>query len=184
MRVIQLSILLFAVAATAVHTELVQAGTILLERQAPGTPQFQCHSDCGMFESTLPLPRTLFTCSHLPLKGNALAGGRNPAHCDNATWTGLYEACLGCALTFDIWKHYGQGLTGAASACSLTPTPLPSGVASSSSGSSPSSTGTSVTTTNESTASITSAPTTPSESAAPAGATSVCYPPMIFMVVN
>ncbi|KAK4464787.1 hypothetical protein QBC42DRAFT_284111 [Cladorrhinum samala] len=150
MRVIQLSILLFAVAATAVHTELVQAGTILLERQAPGTPQFQCHSDCG----------------------NALAGGRNPAHCDNATWTGLYEACLGCALTFDIWKHYGQGLTGAASACSLTPTPLPSGVASSSSGSSPSSTGTSVTTTNESTASITSAPTTPSESAAPAGATS------------
>ncbi|KAH6850631.1 hypothetical protein B0I37DRAFT_372041 [Chaetomium sp. MPI-CAGE-AT-0009] len=78
---------------------------LILSRQAPGTPQFECHSNCG----------------------NALAGGRNPAHCDNATWTGYYEACLGCALNFDIWRIYGNGVSSAASACGLSPTPSPSG---------------------------------------------------------
>ncbi|KAK3297353.1 uncharacterized protein B0H64DRAFT_123173 [Chaetomium fimeti] len=78
---------------------------LILSRQAPGTPQFECHSNCG----------------------NALAGGRDPAHCDNATWTGYYEACLGCALDFDIWRIYGNGVSSAASACGLSATPSPSG---------------------------------------------------------
>jgi hypothetical protein len=74
---------------------------LILSRQAPGTPQFECHSNCG----------------------NALAGGRDPAHCTNATWTGYYEACLDCALGFDIWRIYGTGVSSAASACGLSATP-------------------------------------------------------------
>lgn len=59
--------------------------------------------------------------------GNALAGGRNPAHCTNSTWVEYYEACLDCALDFDIWKLYGNGVSGAASSCGLSATPSPSG---------------------------------------------------------
>ncbi|KAK4189126.1 hypothetical protein QBC35DRAFT_462299 [Podospora australis] len=101
---------LAAVGVEAVVTEDIVAVDRLVEaRQAPGTPQFECHSDCG----------------------NALAGSRIANHCDNSTWVGLYEDCLDCALQFNIWRHYGNGLGNAGSACGLAATPRPSGVASS-----------------------------------------------------
>ncbi|KAK5654908.1 hypothetical protein OQA88_6664 [Cercophora sp. LCS_1] len=99
----RLSFLLTALAAVAVQATAEGDNLALLQRQAPGTPKYECHSNCG----------------------NALAGGRLAGHCDNSTWTGLYEACLDCALEFDIWQHYSNGLTTAASACGLTPTPDP-----------------------------------------------------------
>ncbi|KAK0752370.1 hypothetical protein B0T18DRAFT_404679 [Schizothecium vesticola] len=77
----------------------------LLARQAPGTPQFDCHSNCG----------------------NVIAGARVTGHCTNETWIASYDACIGCAQEFDIWKHYGNGVTAAAKPCNLAPTPSPSG---------------------------------------------------------
>ncbi|KAK0652444.1 hypothetical protein B0T16DRAFT_101774 [Cercophora newfieldiana] len=110
------SVYALLLAAASLVSASPDATTDLLARQAPGTPQFECHSDCG----------------------NAIAGGRLEGHCTNATWTGFYEECLGCALEFDIWKHYGNGLTGAAAQCGLTPTPSPAPAATSGSAAAPS----------------------------------------------
>ncbi|SPQ21536.1 ddb02977-591a-4e59-b80e-010ec0dfe913 [Thermothielavioides terrestris] len=102
------SVLFAAFAALAVHAAQPQANAELaqiLGRQAPGTPEYECHSNCG----------------------NAILAGRDSNHCSNATWVGYYEACLQCALQYDIWKYYGDGVTSAASACGLNPTPSPSG---------------------------------------------------------
>ncbi|KAK4167969.1 hypothetical protein QBC43DRAFT_310547 [Cladorrhinum sp. PSN259] len=154
MRVLTYSPLIFALAVTAIQDALLEDNAIILARQAPGTPQFQCHYDCG----------------------NAVAGGRNPTHCDNTTWIDLYEACLSCALSFDIWKLYGTGVGNAASACSLTASPLSSGGASRTTGESAvPTTGTSSAAPTESTStgpSTTPAPITGTEAPAPAETTS------------
>ncbi|KAK3359659.1 hypothetical protein B0T25DRAFT_533531 [Lasiosphaeria hispida] len=108
-RVSVLLALLAAVVVQAIVPEVDYASpAALVHRQAPGTPQYACHESCG----------------------NALAAGRAEGHCENSTWVGYYEACLDCALDFDIWKYYEKGVTAAASPCSLTPTPSPSGPAS------------------------------------------------------
>ncbi|RKU46371.1 hypothetical protein DL546_003350 [Coniochaeta pulveracea] len=78
---------------------------ILLSRQAPGTPAYDCHYNCG----------------------TAITLGKDGAHCTNTTWQNLYQECLECALDFDIWKYYGGSLTGFASACGLSTIPSPSG---------------------------------------------------------
>ncbi|KAK3308527.1 uncharacterized protein B0T15DRAFT_524618 [Chaetomium strumarium] len=83
----------------------------LMSRQAPGTPAYDCHFNCG----------------------STISGGRVENHCDNSTWVELYEACLDCALDFDIWQYYSNGVTSAARACGLSPTPSPSGDSGSSS---------------------------------------------------
>ncbi|KAK3995010.1 hypothetical protein QBC44DRAFT_366887 [Cladorrhinum sp. PSN332] len=154
MRVVSSLSLIVALAATAIQGSLLEDNALILARQAPGTPQFQCHSDCG----------------------SAIAGGRLPAHCDNSTWVGLYEACLSCAQSFDIWKLYGQGVGKAATACSLTASPSPSGAASAAaSGSAALTTETSsaaITETPASTPATTSPPTSETESPAPAETTS------------
>jgi hypothetical protein len=99
--------LCFALSAITANATLLQDSeyALILSRQAPGTPQYECHSNCG----------------------NALAGGRIPNHCDNSTWVGYYEACLDCALDFNIWRIYGSGVSSAAEDCGLSPTPSPSG---------------------------------------------------------
>ncbi|KAK4114590.1 hypothetical protein N656DRAFT_766780 [Canariomyces notabilis] len=105
---LRLLILTAGLAAAAVHVALHDSDStleLLLRRQAPGTPQYACHENCG----------------------NTIAFGRNPNHCDNSTWTAAYEACLECALEFDIWRFYSNGVTNAAQACGLSPTPSPSG---------------------------------------------------------
>ncbi|KAK4176256.1 hypothetical protein QBC36DRAFT_301281 [Triangularia setosa] len=105
MRGLQFSVLLSAFAATAVQATITPQDNVdvaaLLARQAPGTPQFECHSDCG----------------------SALGGSRSGRHCDNSTWLELFEDCLGCANQFNIWRHYGNGLTAAAEACGLPAVP-------------------------------------------------------------
>ncbi|KAK4239394.1 hypothetical protein C8A03DRAFT_32566 [Achaetomium macrosporum] len=119
MRSLGLTVVFAALAAFApVNAALADDGLdfhrALMSRQAPGTPAYDCHFNCG----------------------NTISGGRMANHCDNSTWIGLYEACLDCALDFDIWQYYGNGVTNAARACGLSPTPSPSG----DSASSPSST--------------------------------------------
>ncbi|KAK4226544.1 hypothetical protein QBC38DRAFT_366330 [Podospora fimiseda] len=108
MRAFTVYFLLSALTAVAVQASVDEEYSIILERQAPGTPKFQCHSDCG----------------------NIIAGGRLAGHCNNSTWIDLYESCLRCASTFDIWSHYSSSIGNAAAACSFTPSPLPSGGAS------------------------------------------------------
>ncbi|KAK0727792.1 hypothetical protein B0T26DRAFT_672414 [Lasiosphaeria miniovina] len=94
-----------AVQATALPDDHSDVHGLILERQAPGTPQYNCHADCGA----------------------ASAGRRDPAHCSNSTWTAAYDDCLECALDFNIWTIYGGGVSSAASSCGLSPTPSPSG---------------------------------------------------------
>ncbi|KAM0508823.1 hypothetical protein ACHAQF_005107 [Verticillium nonalfalfae] len=74
-------------------------------RQAPGTPRFQCHEDCG---TTISLSRV-------------------EGYCTNAEWRGRYDACMICANTEGIWQFYRNAITPAAAACGLTAEPSPSG---------------------------------------------------------
>ncbi|KAK1764419.1 hypothetical protein QBC33DRAFT_622084 [Phialemonium atrogriseum] len=77
----------------------------LQARQAPGTPEYQCHSDCGY----------------------AILGADDAGYCTNSTWLGLLDDCLECANKFNIWRYYGNGVTGAAKGCGLDAVPSPSG---------------------------------------------------------
>ena len=63
----------------------------------------ECHADCGytIIEASL------------------------PDHCTNSTWTDLLEDCLDCALEYDIWKDYKDGVSEAAKGCGLNATPEP-----------------------------------------------------------
>ncbi|OIW29735.1 hypothetical protein CONLIGDRAFT_631812 [Coniochaeta ligniaria NRRL 30616] len=97
-----LLLLVGGVAATAVPSD-AHFGT-LLARQAPGTPAYDCHFNCG----------------------STISGGRIEGHCDNATWIGYYHECLECADEFNIWQYYGNGVTAAAATCDLTAEPSPS----------------------------------------------------------
>lgn len=93
------------------------------------THPFWIHVFCGLFLKPQKENEETFTYSPLTPSpsGNALAGGRIPNHCDNSTWVGYYEACLDCALDFNIWRIYGNGVSSAAEDCGLSPTPSPSG---------------------------------------------------------
>ncbi|KAL5391430.1 hypothetical protein DPSP01_001298 [Paraphaeosphaeria sporulosa] len=71
----------------------------LLKRQAPGSPEFACHDNCG----------TAITVS------KASSG-----YCTDDVFLYDYENCLQCAGpdNVDIWKYYGGSLTTAAGKCS------------------------------------------------------------------
>lgn len=61
----------------------------------------------------------------LTLSGFALRGSSEDGFCDDSEWLELFNGCLDCALEFDIWRHYGNGLTPAAESCGLDATPKP-----------------------------------------------------------
>ncbi|GKT51216.1 uncharacterized protein ColSpa_11397 [Colletotrichum spaethianum] len=77
------------------------------KRQEPGTPQYQCHEDCGLL----------------------ITLGRQDGYCDSSEWTERYGRCMTCANEYSIWRYYSSGVTSAASKCGLTPVPSPSGAA-------------------------------------------------------
>ncbi|KAF7551911.1 hypothetical protein G7Z17_g4666 [Cylindrodendrum hubeiense] len=77
----------------------------LHRRQAPGTPAYACHENCGLL----------------------ITLGREEGFCDNAEWNERYGKCMICANTFEIWVYYKNGVTSAAEQCDLSPTPSPSG---------------------------------------------------------
>ncbi|CAH0018642.1 unnamed protein product [Clonostachys rhizophaga] len=82
------------------------------KRQEPGTPRYECHANCG---TALQLSRA------------------SDFSCDNSDFTRQFNACLDCALEFDIWQYYGNGLKAAATKCGLDATPKPTGSTGSSS---------------------------------------------------
>ncbi|RYP43360.1 hypothetical protein DL768_009954 [Monosporascus sp. mg162] len=43
--------------------------------------------------------------------------------CGNSTWTDLLDDCLDCALEYDIWNDYRDGVTQVAGACDLPAVP-------------------------------------------------------------
>ncbi|KAF2441072.1 hypothetical protein P171DRAFT_475517 [Karstenula rhodostoma CBS 690.94] len=71
----------------------------LLKRQAPGSPAYACHDNCG----------TAITV--------AKAGGD---YCTDEVFLYDYKNCLQCAGpdNVDIWKYYGRSLATAAGECS------------------------------------------------------------------
>ncbi|KAM7187501.1 hypothetical protein V8F20_010950 [Naviculisporaceae sp. PSN 640] len=82
---------------------ILTAHAVTPQRQAPGSPKFDCHSDCG----------------------STIAGARVEGHCSNSTWIDLYGDCLDCAVEQNIWSMYGRSVGAAGQACGLSTTPEP-----------------------------------------------------------
>ncbi|KAL4968313.1 uncharacterized protein BDV14DRAFT_152740 [Aspergillus stella-maris] len=74
----------------------------LQKRQAPGTPQYDCHANCG----------GIITLS------------RSDGYCDTDEFTTKLSDCLDCALEYDIWKWYGNSVSKAADECGVDATPV------------------------------------------------------------
>merc|ERR1711964_496746 len=72
----------------------------LEKRQAPGTPQYECHADCG----------------------GVITIARTPEYCESSNFTSSLEACLECAEEYDIWRYYGESVSAAAESCGLEAT--------------------------------------------------------------
>ncbi|ATY62818.1 hypothetical protein A9K55_007804 [Cordyceps militaris] len=75
----------------------------LNKRQVTG-PAYECHANCGY----------------------AIQDAKD-GYCTDTRWQGLLSSCLDCALTYDIWKWYGEKVGAAAKTCGLDATPKPSG---------------------------------------------------------
>ncbi|KAL0939972.1 uncharacterized protein CTRU02_206582 [Colletotrichum truncatum] len=71
-------------------------------RQVTSGPKYECHEDCGY----------------------AILDAKTEGYCTNQTWTDLFEGCLECALEFNIWQYYSNGVTAAAKKCNLDATPV------------------------------------------------------------
>ncbi|KAL4883409.1 hypothetical protein BJY04DRAFT_216233 [Aspergillus karnatakaensis] len=74
----------------------------LHKRQAPGTPQYECHANCG----------------------GIITASRTEGYCDSSDFESLLSACLDCALEYDIWRYYGNSVSAAAEECGLDATPV------------------------------------------------------------
>ena len=76
----------------------------LLKRQAPGTPSYNCHDNCGQ----------------------AITLSRRPDPCKNEAFKANYNNCLQCAGpdNYNIWRMYGNTLSTAGSNCGFSTTPL------------------------------------------------------------
>ncbi|KAF3284097.1 hypothetical protein TWF970_011319 [Orbilia oligospora] len=76
----------------------------LLKRQAPGTPAYNCHDNCGQ----------------------AITASRRDNHCDDNVFNNNYANCLQCSGpdNYNIWRYYGFSLGAAGGECGLSTTPL------------------------------------------------------------
>ncbi|KAF1738971.1 hypothetical protein CRV24_000901 [Beauveria bassiana] len=90
------------------------ASVPLSKRQTSG-PAYECHANCGY----------------------AIQDSAKEGYCSDARWKSLLSNCLDCALTYDIWKHYGTKVGAAAEKCGFESTPKPSGGAGSAAPSEP-----------------------------------------------
>ncbi|RYO92367.1 hypothetical protein DL766_000335 [Monosporascus sp. MC13-8B] len=75
--------------------------SVVLESRQMSEDARECHADCGYF----------------------IVDSSLPDQCGNSTWTDLLDDCLDCALEYDIWSVYGDGVTQAAGACDLPAVP-------------------------------------------------------------
>ncbi|TPX12523.1 uncharacterized protein E0L32_000700 [Thyridium curvatum] len=107
-----------ALASTvAANPELPEVFHQMLARQAPGSAEYQCHSDCGY----------------------TIINSRTPGYCDSAEWKDLLNKCLACANTYNMWKDYGNGVGAAAKGCGINAVPGGGNSGSSSSAAAPTS---------------------------------------------
>ncbi|KAK6368068.1 uncharacterized protein PV06_09631 [Exophiala oligosperma] len=90
----------------------------LHRRQAPGTPEYDCHADCGA----------------------VIVDGRTQGYCNSTNFTTSLNDCLDCALQFNIWQYYGNSVAQAAQGCGLDATPVPANATSAANGTSSSTT--------------------------------------------
>ncbi|KAF2747389.1 hypothetical protein M011DRAFT_58472 [Sporormia fimetaria CBS 119925] len=102
-----LFVLLAAVAtatATSISASEEQLYASLLKRQAPGTPKYTCHEQCG-------------TPISIAKDGGDVCGSN--------AFVEAYNYCLSCAgpENFDIWKYYGRSLGAIAEACGFETNP-------------------------------------------------------------
>ncbi|KAL4871118.1 hypothetical protein BDV12DRAFT_194764 [Aspergillus spectabilis] len=74
----------------------------LHKRQQPGTPQYECHANCG----------------------DIITASRTEGYCDSSDFESLLSACLDCALVYDVWRYYGNSVSAAAEECGLDATPI------------------------------------------------------------
>ncbi|KAH3986371.1 hypothetical protein HBI44_076810 [Parastagonospora nodorum] len=94
---------LIALASASIHPEDIKFAA-LLKRQAPGTPSYNCHDNCG----------------------TAISLSRQPNKCDNDAFKTNYKNCLQCAGpdNYNIWRMYGNTLGTAGASCGLSTEPL------------------------------------------------------------
>jgi hypothetical protein len=110
---------LITLASASVHPEDVKFAA-LLKRQAPGTPSYNCHDNCGwsfdMFVQALTDQ----------MIGTAISLSRQPNKCDNDAFKTNYKNCLQCAGpdNYNIWRMYGNTLGAAGASCGLSTEPL------------------------------------------------------------
>ncbi|KAH3916201.1 hypothetical protein HBI56_036680 [Parastagonospora nodorum] len=94
---------LIALASASIHPEDIKFAA-LLKRQAPGTPSYNCHDNCG----------------------TAISLSRQPNKCENDAFKTNYKNCLQCAGpdNYNIWRMYGNTLSTAGASCGLSTEPL------------------------------------------------------------
>ncbi|RHZ45932.1 uncharacterized protein CDV56_102145 [Aspergillus thermomutatus] len=66
----------------------------LHRRQDPGTPEYDCHANCG----------------------GVIVASRSDGYCSSDTFKSELKDCLGCALKYNIWQYYGDSVSKAATA--------------------------------------------------------------------
>ncbi|KAJ4165656.1 hypothetical protein LMH87_007280 [Akanthomyces muscarius] len=76
------------------------AAVPLSKRQTSG-PAYNCHANCGY----------------------AIQDSAKDGYCEDSKWKDLLSGCLDCAMTYDIWKYYGDKVGAAAKKCGLDATP-------------------------------------------------------------
>ncbi|GME34460.1 hypothetical protein N7487_012131 [Neofusicoccum parvum] len=69
----------------------------LHKRQEPGTPAYECHANCG----------------------GVITLSRTDGFCDTSDFTTKFNACMACAVEYDIWQYYGSSVTRAANTCGV-----------------------------------------------------------------
>ena len=98
---------------------------MLLKRQAPGTPEYNCHDNCG--KPSIPPFRPLFwlvrrLTTLLFRAGQAVIQTRESDNlCTNEDFISNYQNCLQCAGpdNYDIWRLYGETLADVGEWCGM-----------------------------------------------------------------
>jgi hypothetical protein len=91
-----------AIASSAILLPRELHQFVPIEARQVSPEQYECHSDCG----------------------NSILNS-NGDYCNDPAWIAGFEDCLACANDFNIWRHYGDGVTRVAEACGLDATPAP-----------------------------------------------------------
>lgn len=109
-------LLLLASTSSASAVSAPELG-FLSKRQAPGTPKFECHSNCGEFLAFHLLCSMVIVMVLMMLRrpiGTAIKltkASTGDEACANSELQKLYTACTACAEEEGIWQYYGPSLS-------------------------------------------------------------------------